>query len=69
MRRFDAALWLATLAVLLSARPGLATWSIIIVDTQTKEIGVASPTSLSNFDLRRGLPVLRVGKGAVWCWT
>lgn len=56
-------LLLGGLAAALPA-PAAATWSIILVDTQTKEIGVASATCLAVFDLRRGLPVVRVGRGA-----
>ena len=41
-----------------------ATWSIIIVDTSSREIAVGSATCLTNFDLLRGLPVVRVDVGA-----
>src|SRR5436190_23029008 len=41
-----------------------ATWSIIIVDTRTHEIAIGSATCLTNFDLARALPVVRVGLGA-----
>ncbi|HMQ15425.1 MAG TPA: DUF1028 domain-containing protein [Phycisphaerae bacterium] len=51
-------------ALAVAAPAARATWSIIIIDTETKEIGIASATCLLNFDLRRGLPVLRVGVGA-----
>lgn len=44
--------------------PAMATWSIIVIDTQTREIAIGSATCLTNFDLLRGLPVVRVGVGA-----
>ena len=52
----------ATLA--LCAGSTCATWSIIIVNTRTKEVGVASATCLTNFDLRNNTPVLLSGIGA-----
>ncbi len=58
-----AAVWLFT-STLLVAAPAQATWSIIIIDTQTREIGVAGATCLTGFDLKVGLPVVRVGLGA-----
>lgn len=44
--------------------PAMATWSIVAVDTRTKEVGVASATCLTNFDLRAITPVVLVGVGA-----
>lgn len=41
-----------------------ATWSIIIVDTRTREVAVASATCLTEFDLRNGTPVVITGVGA-----
>src|SRR5687767_13167820 len=55
---------LAALLVLTLASTAGATWSIIAVNTRTKEICVASATCLTNFDLRRFLPVVVVGRGA-----
>lgn len=49
--------------VLLAARPG-ATWSIVCVNTKTREVGVATATCLTNFDIRKGVPILYVGEGA-----
>lgn len=42
-----------------------ATWSIIIIDTRTREIAVASATCLTGFDLQAETPILvpRVGAG------
>ncbi|MBI5865326.1 MAG: DUF1028 domain-containing protein [Planctomycetes bacterium] len=61
-RMFRAAFALALLGwAALSAH---ATWSIIVVDTATREIAVGSATCLTNFDLLRGLPVVRVDVGA-----
>lgn len=47
------------------AGPASATWSILIVDTRTGEIGVASATCLTGLDLRELTPVLIAGVGAV----
>jgi hypothetical protein len=41
-----------------------ATWSIVVVNRRTGEVAVASATCLQRVNLRRGLPVLRLGKGA-----
>lgn len=48
----------------LTTASALATWSIIIIDTRTREIAVGSATCLTSFDLLRGLPVVRVDVGA-----
>ncbi len=37
-----------------------ATWSIVIVDTQTKEIAVGSATCVTNRDLKRSVPLVLV---------
>ena len=55
---------LTGLLVLALASTAGATWSIIAVNTRTKEICVASATCLTNFDLRKFLPVVVVGRGA-----
>jgi uncharacterized Ntn-hydrolase superfamily protein len=52
------------LGALLLAGPALATWSIVVVNTKTREVCVASATCLSDFDLELFLPVMRVGQGA-----
>lgn len=46
------------------AAPAGATWSIILIDTRTGEIAVASATCLTSFDLQAGTPVLIPGIGA-----
>ncbi|MCC7012724.1 MAG: DUF1028 domain-containing protein [Planctomycetes bacterium] len=51
----------ATLALL--AGPAFPTWSIIAVNTRTKEVCVAGATCLSNFNLRKNLAVMRIGVG------
>jgi uncharacterized Ntn-hydrolase superfamily protein len=52
-------------ATLLAVVPAAdATWSIVLVDTRTGEIGIASATCLTNFDLQANSPVVVVGKGA-----
>lgn len=51
---------------LLCAAPATswATWSIVVVDTETREVGVAAATCLSNFDLQANLPMILVDVGA-----
>ena len=41
-----------------------ATWSIILVDTHTREVGIASATCVASVDLRQITPVVLVGVGA-----
>ena len=41
-----------------------ATWSIVITDSETKEVAVGTVTCLTNFDLLAIVPVVVVGKGA-----
>ena len=41
----------------------LATWSIVVVDTRTREVGVAAATCLTTFDLQAGLPMILVDVG------
>src|SRR5690349_13856839 len=62
LSRFRAAL--PGLTLLLLASTAGATWSIVAVNTRTKEICVASVTCLASFDLRQYLPVVVVGRGA-----
>ncbi|MCC7291237.1 MAG: DUF1028 domain-containing protein [Phycisphaerales bacterium] len=40
-----------------------ATWSIVIVDTRTKEVAIGSATCLTGYDLLALTPVMRVGVG------
>ncbi len=55
----------ALLAVLLTAAvPARATWSIIIVDRESKEVAIGSATCLTNFNLKKYLPVVLVDVGA-----
>ena len=49
---------LAVGALALASSTASATWSIIIIDTRTGEIGVASATCLTGFNLRDNTPVL-----------
>jgi hypothetical protein len=49
---------LAVASVALWAGSASATWSIIIIDTRTGEIAVASATCLTGFNLRDNTPVL-----------
>jgi len=41
-----------------------ATWSIVVVNRRTGEVAVGSATCLQRLNLTRGLPILRIGKGA-----
>lgn len=52
------------LALLTLCAQALATWSIVIVNTRTGEVCVASATCLPNFNLRKATPVLIPGVGA-----
>jgi len=49
----------AFLVVTLLLTPAQATWSIVLTDTSTGEVIVASATCIENFDLQFGLPVVR----------
>ncbi|MBL8762367.1 MAG: VCBS repeat-containing protein [Phycisphaerae bacterium] len=40
-----------------------ATWSIVIIDTRTGEVALASATCLTGFDLQANTPVMLVGRG------
>ena len=52
------------LAVLLLLTPSAAaTWSIVLVDTSTGEVGIAAATCLTGLDLQKLLPVIVIGKG------
>lgn len=51
-------------AIALGAPAARATWSIVVVDPKTGEIGVAGATCVNNIDLEKFLPAIRVGKGA-----
>ncbi len=55
----------ALLAAGVAAAAGTAraTWSIVICNTRTGEVAVASATCLTNFDLQANTPVLIVGVG------
>ena len=50
-------------AVVLAASPVFSTWSIVAVNTRTREVCISSATCLSNFNLRLNLPVMRPGIG------
>ena len=54
----------AVCALGLLTQGALATWSIVVVNTKTGEVGVASATCLPNFALKKALAVVRVGEGA-----
>lgn len=44
--------------------PAMATWSIVIIDTKTREIALGSATCLTSFDLQKGAGVMLVEVGA-----
>ncbi len=54
-------------AVLLLSGPALATWSIVVVNTKTGEVCVASATCIPAFVLKPRLAVLLVGQGGAAC--
>ena len=57
--------WILAVGLLaILAAPAFGTWSIVVVNTETGEVGVGSATCLSNFDLKKGAGVIVVGKGA-----
>jgi len=53
----------AALTTTVVTSPSLATWSIVIADSETKEVAVGTVTCLDNFDLLAIVPVIVVGKG------
>jgi uncharacterized Ntn-hydrolase superfamily protein len=55
---------LPLLLVGLLALPSRATWSIVCVDLETREVGVASATCIASFNLKSAVPVVYVGEGA-----
>jgi hypothetical protein len=57
----------ALLLVLGAASSAWATWSIVIADSNTKEVAVGTVTCLTNYDLLAIVPVVVVGKGAGAC--
>jgi hypothetical protein len=63
LRTLQRASAVAAAAGALAAAPALATWSIVVVNTRTHEVAVASATCLQNVNLRRELPVCRPGLG------
>ncbi len=54
----------SAVALLILAPQALATWSIVVMNTRTGEVGVASATCLANLNLARHLPLIMVGEGA-----
>ncbi len=50
-------------AALTFALPALATWSIVMVNTRTKEVAIGSSTCLTMFDLQKGASVVVPGLG------
>ena len=57
-------LLLPCLLLLALTLPASATWSIVVLNTRTGEVAVATATCLQNFNIRSGVPVIRVGEGA-----
>ena len=55
------------LAMLLLAAPVRATWSILVLDTRTGEIVIASATCVDNSDLLNWTPVVIPGVGVAVC--
>ncbi|MDF1836302.1 MAG: DUF1028 domain-containing protein [Planctomycetota bacterium] len=59
-----AKLLLPTLALLILAPRALATWSLVVMDMRTGEIGVASATCIPTQNLKKYVPLIIVGEGA-----
>ncbi len=57
----------AILLALVTASSAWATWSIVIADSNTKEVAIGTVTCLNNYDLLAIVPVVVVGKGAGAC--
>ena len=57
-------LLLPFLALATCVVPLSATWSIVVVNLRTREVGVVGATCLENFNLRKGIAVIVVGEGA-----
>ncbi len=55
---------MSALAFLILAPQALATWSIVVMNTRTGEVGVASATCIANLNLARYVPLILVGEGA-----
>lgn len=51
------------LAVLALVPPAGATWSIVVVNRRTGEVGVAGATCLPRLNLLRAIPMVQVGRG------
>ncbi|MEE8469324.1 MAG: DUF1028 domain-containing protein [Planctomycetota bacterium] len=51
------------LATCLAAAPALATWSVVVVNLKTREVGVGCATCIVNIDLQPRLPMVRPGLG------
>lgn len=56
--------FLGLLALLIGALPASATWSIVLVNKDTREIIFCGATCLQNFDFQQAVPVVLVGHGA-----
>ena len=54
----------ATVAALAIVAPSCGTWSIIICDSETKEVAAGTVTCLTSYDLLAIVPVVVVEKGA-----
>lgn len=65
MPLIDRCVYAGAAALAIAAAPASATWSILIVDTRTGEIMIASATCVESIDLRISTPVLITGVGAV----
>ncbi|MCP3915145.1 MAG: DUF1028 domain-containing protein [bacterium] len=51
------------LVLLLLSSDALATWSIVVINKRTREVGIASATCVAGSRLRSFTPVIRVGLG------
>jgi len=65
MPLIDRCVYAGAAALALASSQASATWSILITDTRTGEIVIASATCVQSIDLRVSTPVLITGVGAV----
>jgi uncharacterized Ntn-hydrolase superfamily protein len=67
MRLGYAQIALVCLAAVAWTAPASATWSIVVADSRTREVGVAGATCLLEVDLIRALPMVLVERGVAAC--
>lgn len=64
LNRFSRHLMLGLITLVGLNAPAMATWSIVVLNHLTGEVCVATATCIPNLNIRKYVPVIRVGKGA-----